>query len=92
MRRPEARVRREAQTAAGLNHPNICVVHEVAKSDGVLFIPMERVNGRISWLGFDDSIAHSGAIRHRELSVVEAPTRQPVLAVYWRFWQGQLPL
>jgi serine/threonine protein kinase/Flp pilus assembly protein TadD len=41
-----ARLRREAQTAAALNHPNVCAVHEVAEADGVLYIAMEFVKGR----------------------------------------------
>jgi tetratricopeptide (TPR) repeat protein/predicted Ser/Thr protein kinase len=41
-----ARLRREAQTAAALNHPNVCAVYEVAEADGVLFIAMEFVRGR----------------------------------------------
>jgi eukaryotic-like serine/threonine-protein kinase len=40
-----ARLRREAQTAAALNHPNVCAVYEVAEADGVLFIAMELVRG-----------------------------------------------
>jgi tetratricopeptide (TPR) repeat protein len=41
-----ARLRREAQTAAALNHPNVCAVYEVAEADGVLYIAMEFVKGR----------------------------------------------
>jgi len=41
-----ARLRREAQTAAALNHPNVCAVYEVAEADGVLYIAMEFVRGR----------------------------------------------
>jgi Protein kinase domain len=41
-----ARLRREAQTAAALNHPNVCGVYEVAEADGVLYIAMEFVSGR----------------------------------------------
>ena len=41
-----ARLRREAQTAAALNHPNVCVVYEVGEADGILYIAMELVKGR----------------------------------------------
>jgi tetratricopeptide (TPR) repeat protein/predicted Ser/Thr protein kinase len=41
-----ARLRREAQTAAALNHPNICAVYEVAEANRVLYIAMEFVKGR----------------------------------------------
>jgi serine/threonine protein kinase len=44
---PEAtrRLKREAQTIAGLNHPNICTVYEVDDHEGSAFIAMERVEG-----------------------------------------------
>jgi non-specific serine/threonine protein kinase len=40
------RLRREAQTIAGLNHPNICTVYEFDEHEGSTFIAMERVEGR----------------------------------------------
>ena len=37
----------EARAAAGLTHPNICVIYEAAESpDGVPFISMEPIEGR----------------------------------------------
>jgi serine/threonine protein kinase len=39
------RLQREAQTIAGLNHPNICTVYEVDEHEGSAFIAMERVEG-----------------------------------------------
>ena len=44
---PEAarRLKREAQTIAGLNHPNICTVYEIDEHEGAAFMAMERVEG-----------------------------------------------
>ncbi|HEY8521310.1 MAG TPA: serine/threonine-protein kinase [Gammaproteobacteria bacterium] len=36
---------REARNAAALNHPHICIVHEVGTSDDASFIAMEYVGG-----------------------------------------------
>jgi len=39
------RFEREAKTISGLNHPNICVLHDVGSQDGVEYLVMECVEG-----------------------------------------------
>ena len=40
-----ARLRREAQAAASLKHPDIATIHALEEADGLLFIVMEYVEG-----------------------------------------------
>lgn len=42
----KARLIREAQAAAALDHPNICTVHEIGRADGDTFIVMAYVEGQ----------------------------------------------
>ena len=37
-----ARFEREARAISGLQHPNICVLHDIGRQDGVDFLVMDR--------------------------------------------------
>src|SRR5918992_3876702 len=63
-----ARFRREAQSAAALNHPNVVSVFDTGSDDGVHWIVMEFVEGRT----LKDVIEKDGALapdRATEISV-----------------------
>src|ERR1700747_623687 len=39
------RVEREAKTISSLNHPHICVLHDIGSQDGISYLVMECVEG-----------------------------------------------
>jgi len=49
----KARFLQEAQAAAAINHPNVCVIHEIQDQEEIPFIVMEYVEGQT----LSDSIA-----------------------------------
>jgi Tol biopolymer transport system component/predicted Ser/Thr protein kinase len=42
----KARFLQEAKAASAISHPNVCVIHDIAESDGQQFIVMEFVDGK----------------------------------------------
>jgi eukaryotic-like serine/threonine-protein kinase len=65
-----ARFEREATTVAGLNHPNIVVLHSIEEAQGTRFLTMELVEGR----SLDQSVTPGGlpASRVIELGIAMA--------------------
>ena len=47
----KARFLNEAEAAAALSHPGICIVHEIDETDNRPFIAMEYLKGRVSQRG-----------------------------------------
>ena len=52
----KARLIREAQAAAALDHPNICTVYEIGEAEGETFIAMAYIEGQT----LRDKIRHQG--------------------------------
>jgi len=63
---PTARERllREARSAAGLNHPHICTIHEVGEANGQVYVVMEHVEGRPLSALWSESRATENVVRY----------------------------
>ncbi len=66
------RFRREALTAASLNHPNICTVHDIEEVDDCLFIVMELLRGRSLKCCMGEGVIGTSALVNVGLQVASA--------------------
>jgi eukaryotic-like serine/threonine-protein kinase len=71
------RLEREARAAAALNHPNIVTVYAVERSDGILFLTMELIEGQ----SLDHAIA-KGGLRLDELLKIAIPLTDAIAAAH----------
>ena len=72
-----ARFRREAEAAAGLNHPNICTVHEIAEANGRTFIAMAFLEGE----GLDKKI-EAGPLKLKDALDIAIQTAKGLQAAH----------
>jgi serine/threonine protein kinase len=70
---PESRQRfeREARAVSALNHPHICILHDIGHQDGIDFLVMEYLEG--------ETLAARGSLKARCLSSkpCSTPSRLP---------------
>ena len=72
-----ARIRREAQAIAALNHPNVVTIYAVEEADGTPFITMELVDGETL-----SSRIRPGGLPLREILEVAVPLADAVAAAH----------
>jgi TolB-like protein len=74
-----ARFEREATTVAGLNHPNIVVLHSIEEASGTRFLTMELVDGRSL-----ADVVRPGGVPLAELLDVAVPLADALIAAHER--------
>ena len=72
-----ARFEREATTVAGLNHPNIVVLHSIEEVSGTRFLTMELVDGRSL-----ADVVRPGGVPLAELLDVAVPLADALIAAH----------
>jgi serine/threonine protein kinase len=76
--RTAARFLREARSAARLNHPNVVIVHEADRFDGVYYLVMELVEGG----SLEDALRARGALDWREATRALADACRGLIAAH----------
>ena len=67
-----ARFEREARLASSLQHPNICMIHELGEHEGQPFIAMERLEGRTMKQIIDDGPMPPARVIHFARQIASA--------------------
>src|SRR5271154_3465867 len=79
-----ARFAQEAKSISSLQHPNICVVHDIGSQDGVDFMVMEYVTGKtLDKLTPADGLATDQALKYA-LQIAEALSRAHIAGIVHR--------
>ncbi|MCH8124300.1 MAG: protein kinase, partial [Bacteroidetes bacterium] len=79
---PDAKARfiQEAKAASGLDHPNICNIHEIAEADdGRLFIAMTFYNGQTLKYDLQEGLMPPERAANMAIFIVSASARDAVL-------------